>query len=404
MHSSPLRSQLEAFVRAESVAAGSKSQATHRPGAAVGQRSAGQIEYLPWGGPDERGRIDCEIIASLGPVELEYAAIRRGVALLDSPHRGTLMVTGSADQRRDFLNRMLTQELKGLSPGMARQAFWLNRAGRIEADLSVIELGDRMIIDVDLHQAASAAKTLSDFIFSEDVEIKDVSAQHHHIGVHGKSAFELLGLERDLDPLRAADITIGNVKVVVVRHDQTGEPGYELIVPLDDAATVWDRIHESKDSSRVRPIGWHAFNIARIEAGTPLFNIDFGPTNLPHETSVLRERVSFTKGCFLGQEIVARMENLGKPKQMLVGLKIQQDALPIGGAQVFSRDAGGGMGPEIGVVTSSALSPMLGAQPVAFAMLRSAHAEPGNTVLVGAEGELAPASVGPLRFWPPPSE
>jgi folate-binding protein YgfZ len=168
---------------------------------------------------------------------------------------------------------------------------------------------------------------------------------------------------------------------------------------------VWDALIEpahriSVTAPLARPIGWHAFNIARIEAGTPLFNIDFGPTNLPHETGLLSHRVSFTKGCYLGQEVVARLENLGKPKQILVGLKVQTDALPIAGAQVFEQNSDNSMGDQIGVVTSSTLSPMLGAVPIAFAMLKTTKATPGATVLVSAEGEQAPALISPLRFWP----
>ena len=177
-------------------------------------------------------------------------------------------------------------------------------------------------------------------------------------------------------------------------------------MPRDRAAAIWEFLLATdhivgQDKRRVRPIGWLAFNIARIEAGTPLFNIDFGPTNLPHESGILHDRVSFTKGCYLGQEIVARMESLGKPKQTLVGLKMQSDLLPVAGAQVFERGADDVMGQQIGIVTSSTLSPMLGAAPIAFAMLKTACAAAGAAVLVNAEGEQVKATVESLRFWSP---
>ena len=95
------------------------------------------------------------------------------------------------------------------------------------------------------------------------------------------------------------------------------------------------------------------------------------------------------------------MQNLGKPKQRLVGLRISRDLLPVAGAQVFERRADATMGDEVGVVTSSTLSPMLGAAPIAFAMIKTSHAALGSTVLVNAEGDQTEAVVGDLRFWPP---
>jgi folate-binding protein YgfZ len=127
-------------------------------------------------------------------------------------------------------------------------------------------------------------------------------------------------------------------------------------------------------------------------------NIDFGTTNLPHETGLLRNRVSFTKGCYLGQEIVARMESLGKPRQMLVGLRMAADLLPESGAQVFAIGENDSMGEQVGVVTSSTLSPMLGAAPIAFGMLKTTAAATGTSVFVNGEGSQAKATVGELQF------
>jgi folate-binding protein YgfZ len=208
----------------------------------------------------------------------------------------------------------------------------------------------------------------------------------------------------------AAQALIGGTNVVIARRDQTGETGLELIMPVEHAAAVWDQLLATDAAighgrRRVRPIGWHSFNIARIEAGTPLFNVDFGTTSLPHETGVLHDRVSFTKGCYLGQEIVARTEHLGRPKLNLIGLRMQANRLPVAGAQVFAaagEGTAGSIGDQIGVVTSSTLSPMLGAAPIAFAMVRASHAEIGRAVVVNAEGESCAAVIHPLRFWPGP--
>lgn len=421
LHDTPLRGKHEEYARMLQAASGPVVDPAQRPGAASGHRaitlSAGAPEYIPYG--DDPGSVvngqatspGCEIVASYGEVEPEYAAIRRGAGIMDCPHRGTLRITGAFNDRRDFLNRMVTQELKdlagGTDSGMVKQGFWLNRKGRIDADLTMMERGDEMFVDVDIHQAAGAVKTLSEFIFNEDVEIGDVSAQFHRMAVHGRLAAEVIAAAAGqgdfaLEPGGCGKVMIDGTNCIVFRRDETGEVGLHLIVPYDKAAGVWEFLVAAdhvvgEDKRRVRPIGWHAYNIARIEAGTPLMNIDFGPTNLPHETGVLRERVSFTKGCYLGQEIVARMESLGQPKQMLVGLKMRSDVLPIAGTNVFAKE-GDSLGPIIGTVTSSTLSPMLGATPIAFAMIKTAQAAPGNMVMVTGDGRESEAVVGLLRF------
>jgi folate-binding protein YgfZ len=159
---------------------------------------------------------------------------------------------------------------------------------------------------------------------------------------------------------------------------------------------------------RLRRAGWLALNVARIEAGTPLFNLDFGPSNLPAETGVLRDRVSFKKGCYLGQEVVARMDALGKPKQVLVGLRLDPPADPASptpqpahAARVFELGAPGTPGDEVGAVTSSTLSPMLGGAAIGFAQVKTKVGEhEGARVLVEAEGALRPATVqARLPFW-----
>jgi folate-binding protein YgfZ len=373
------------------------------------QAAPPQVEYVPYEPVGAEGPAACELVATFGEPESEYAAIRRGAGLFDSPHRGTILITGG--DRRDFLDRMLTQELKDLREGIVKPTFWLNRKGRIEADLLLIELSDRMLVDVDVYRAAYTVETLNEFLFSEDVTIADVTGAFHHLAVHGPRAQETVaeaaGGVLALNDLQARTISVAGVEVIAARRDQTGEVGLELIVPYDRAVKVWDSLlggdeASGRDTHRVRPVGWFALNIARIEAGTPLYGIDFGPDNLPHETGVLSDRVSFTKGCYVGQEIVARIESQGKPKQTLVGLRPARDLLPVAGSPVYApaEDDASGSGPQVGTVTSSTLGPMLGSAPIAFGMIQASHAEPETTVVVSAEGEHVEAAVGSLRFHP----
>jgi folate-binding protein YgfZ len=379
-----------------------------------------EVEWMPYGGAGSADAADAaeppEIVAGYGLLELEYAAFRRGAAVVERSCRGTVAVRGG--DRVEFLNRMVTQELKGMAAGDVRAGFWLNRKGRIEADLVFAEVPAAvdndafMLVDLDVHDAARTVTSLAAFLFNEDVHLADQTAAWGRLAVHGPEGAMLLSnagaddasLEALNADLRCVRTQLAGVPAVLVRRDQCGSPGVEVFVPVSGLARVWDALVSQHDATaggrrRARPAGWHAYNIARIEAGTPLHHVDFGTDSLPHESGVIGERVSFRKGCYLGQEVVARMESLGKPKQRLVGLRIAEDALPVAGSPVFELGADGAPGNPVGSITSSTLSPMLGASSVAFAMVRTAHAEPGTVLGVPAEGVRATATVQPrLRF------
>lgn len=288
----------------------------------------------------------------------------------------------------------MTQEVRKLADGSVARAFLTNRKGRIDADLVVVRLGDALLLDTLAHDVAAVREALEKMHFGEDVTFEPRAGSHARIGLHGpkaEGALKALGLSGAGDAWSAA---LGDARAEIWRSDEFGVAGFELSVPVAHAASLW----RSLATFGARPAGWFATNTARIEAGTPYFRIDFGPNNLPHESGVLASRVSFTKGCYPGQEVVARMHNLGKPKQRLVGLRIEADLLPVADAQVFAYAEGASLGDQVGVVTSSGIAPMLGAVPVAFAMLSSTAYTEGTRVLVNAEGEQAPAEVVPLAF------
>ncbi len=357
------------------------------------------------------------VVESFGEVEGEYAALRKSCVLIDLPQRGTLKITGR--DRLEFLGRMVTQELKGIAPFKARSAFWLNRKGRIDADLRLIELGEEMWADVDALVAADAARSLMSFVFSENVSVQDVGESMHRLALHGPSAPAVLeAASRPSAGPRLSALADGEAclvemagqRVIVDRRDTTGEIGLELLAEAKAAADVYAALLEAgvgDGSGRLRPAGWAAYNIARIEAGTPLFNIDFGPGNLPHETGILEQRVSFTKGCYLGQEVVARMQSLGHPKQRLVALRVDEPggrepgsdaAQPVSGSTVLKPESDGGG--AVGAVTSSTRSPMLGDAINCFAQVKWEATKPGTRLLVETDVGRTAAIVRPtLAFW-----
>lgn len=368
------------------------------------------------------------IVEAFDPIEIEYAAIRTHIAIFDQPHRATLVVRG--EERRSFLNRMLTQELgtksggKGLVPWTTTRSFWLNRKGRIDADLRLIELPDRTLIDVDIHAAERCRAGLDAYIITEDCRIEDVSSQYHRLSLHGPAAAALLAAActagsgpaiADIQPGQACAVQIGAAECVIDRQDSLGEIGLELLVPSSDVASVYellstpwsarDKNGVTPSTNRARRIGWAAMNIARVESGWPLYYVDFGPDSLPAESGgwTLKDRVSFTKGCYLGQEVVARMHALGHPKQQLVGLRLDDGLATdtpqaITGTPLHSGDSGDA--PVVGAITSSVLSPMLGQAAVAFAMIKWASAQPETILYAKMDGRMIRTTVQPsLRHW-----
>lgn len=388
---SPLRTLIEAEAAAKSSTA--PQAGADRPGAATGQRPPLEPEWLPWGpGTDETP--SPMLLATLGTIELEYAAIRRSVGRLDATHRGTVRLTG--DDRLDLLDRLLTQQVCDLQDGDIAEAFLLDRTGRVQSDLVVLHTADATWLDVDAHQAHLTATTLEAMCFGEDVAIAEVTGTHHRIELHGPSAGDVL-TAMGFEPPEPMHVTQRG-SMLLWRLDRVGVPGWAMCMPADDAPAIWMSISgPSSNGDRCgRTIGWYALNMARVETGEPMANIDFGTGNLPAETGVLHRRVSFTKGCYPGQEVVARMHNLGHPKQVLRTLVLDDDRLPIAGAQIFSGDDADLAAP-LGAVTSSAPAPLAGSRPVAMGMVRWLIATPGTRVQVMADGKGVEAHVQPIE-------
>ena len=357
--------------------------------------------FMPYA-PQDAEPIDvAQVVEGLRP---EYDALRGACLLIDTPHRGTLRVTG--DERAAFLNNMITQELSGLTPGRSCSSFWLSRQGRVEADLRLTETGDALWIGVDAHRAAHTASTLGEFIFAEDAVIEDATDTAHRATLCGPRATAALaaasGTDVTLEPDRAATLTIAGAAVTADRWDTAGVPGFELCTSAGDAAAVFAAIRDAGAAHGLTLGGWHAWNIARLEAGTPLYFLDFGPSSIPQETGCFESRVSLTKGCYLGQEVVARLHARGTPKQQLVGLDLgggPGGAHPMTGDLLYAPDDDA---KPVGAVTSATLSPAAHDRAIALAPVRTAHASPGTELVAHtASGTMTATVRAQLGVTPP---
>lgn len=367
-----------------------------------------EATFLPYGA-------DLQIVESYGEVEAEYAAIRKGVAVMDAPHRGVVILTGK--DRLSFLHNKVTNDTNRLQPGQGCYAYLLNLKGRITMDMNILQTEEATLVEMDHRLTSLFVEQMEKFIFTEDVRVLNGSEQLGRLSVIGPRAGELLkkvmdaGVETLDAPLRHARRLLGKATVTVFRNDLCGQQQYELIVPRDQLVGLWEILHEAgghghdggegDTSMTMRAIGWSAFNTARIEAGTPLFGIDITDNHLPMETGHWYLRaVSVTKGCYLGQEIVARMHAHQTVARLLVGFKVQTSGdgakLPVAGTDIFdpadSRT-------QIGIVTSSCMSPMLGYVPIGMGYVKKAFSAAGKEVEVLAEGSREKALISTLPLW-----
>ncbi|MAE61642.1 MAG: hypothetical protein CMJ49_09840 [Planctomycetaceae bacterium] len=327
---------------------------------------------------------EVEIVADFGSLEREYAAIRKTAGLLDCPQRGLIQLKGG--DRLEFLQRLISHDCGSLKPGEGRRALLLNGKGRIVTDMIVLEREAETWLDVDVHTVEPVMEALDHYLFADDVQLSDETSAMHRVSLHGPEAARLAGEVADAgdgEPAAYQHVTLtGEARSAAYRHDETGEVGMHLWSSVGLVAEVYGRLAAQEEREGLRTVGWLAFNTARIEAGMPIFNVDFGTDSLPHETGMVKELVSFTKGCYVGQEIVARMESLGHPAKLLVAFGADDDTEVVAGAPVFAESDAN---QAIGAVTSSTFSPLRGHTTVGLAIVKWGHHEPDTTLAAGAQ-------------------
>ncbi len=341
-----------------------------------------QAEFQPYG--------QIQIVSTFGEPQAEYAAIRKSAAIFDMPHRGVLELTGK--DRHSFLNNLLTNQIwdkekkVGLAPGQMTYGFFLNIKGRIVSDMNVIETGDRALVELDADRVESVRSAFDKYLFAEQVKMRSMVGELHALFVTGPDATELVEANQSIH----------------FRDDICGVPGYVLLVPTSAAGEVWDHFTKGEAGAyeedmrfrgRARPIGWAAFNATRIEAGRALFGIDFDESVLPAETGQFERAVSLTKGCYLGQEIVARMHARGQVARKIVGIRMESDALPVAGAKIYDDQQN-----EIGGITSSTISPILSNAAICLGIAKRPFFAAGTKLTIPAEGAMRVGDVVELPF------
>jgi folate-binding protein YgfZ len=332
----------------------------------------------------------------------QYHALRRSAGIVDRSSRGRLLLTGS--DRRSYLQGLLSNDIIALSAGGGCYATYLTAQGRMISDMRVFELGDALLVDLDGSLAQPVADRWSQFIFSEDVQVQNISLSTAEIGVYGPHAAEALvaALAAGATSREAADAALlrslpvysnarGSFRagpVTVMASDDIGVLGFDVVLPVERKQDL-ESLLQSGGASETSGA---AAEVCRIEGGRPLFLTDMHEDTIPLEAGIEDRAISLTKGCYVGQEIIIRVlhRGHGRVARKLVGLTLDRGAsVPARGAAIASGSR------DIGAVTSAVDSPDLG-RPIALGYVHRDFAQPGTAVEIGG----IPASVAALPFIP----
>jgi folate-binding protein YgfZ len=319
----------------------------------------------------------------------EYRAAREAAAFLDLSTRGKVEVTGPEAAR--FLHNLCTNDILHLPAGAGCEAFFTTAKAKVVAHVFLSHLasdkGDTFLLDVVPGQAAKLLQHLDHYLISEQVLFTDRTLALGQLHLAGPQALAVLkralGDLPELQPLQHTALpTTGMIR----RQDALGTTGFDLFLPAEQVAAVSQRLREAG----ARLVGPEAYDILRVEAGTPAFGPDIDEDRLVMEVGRTAQAICYTKGCFLGQEPIVMARDRGHVNRTLLGLKLHGSGPAAHGAKLL-RD-----GNEVGQVASSVVSPRLG--PIALAYLRRGSQEPGTVVEVQGDGATRTAEVASLPF------
>jgi glycine cleavage system T protein len=328
--------------------------------------------------------------ADYGDPAAEHEAVRERAGVIDRSDRGKIEVTGT--DRATFLHGLVSNDVKALTPGQGNESALLDSHGKVTALLSVHCLPDRLVLETDRELTGPLLSAIDRYLFSERAELEDVTADWGILTVAGPGARKIVeqalgAAVPDLARRHHVAVPWEGAEVRIVRTEETGEEGYDLWAPAPALGTLWERLREAG----ARPVGREAWDVLRVEAGVPRYGVDVDASTLLLEAS-LPEAYSLDKGCYLGQEVVARITYRGHVNRKIVGFRFGDRRVPPAGAPVLAE------GKEVGKITSAVVSPPLGVA-LALGFLRREQWEPGTRVQVQSGGELLTAEVAELPFY-----
>jgi folate-binding protein YgfZ len=314
---------------------------------------------------------------------------------VDLSFRGRLCVLGA--DRRSFLNGQVTQNVKDLKTGEGCYAALITAKGRMRSDLNIYCLEGELLLDFEPGLSAAVRARLEKHIIAEDAQVADAAPHYGLLSLQGPRAAAVLeglslrGPQKNFWAARFENVALG--EVYVANQPRFGTAGFDLFVAVEALPAAAKQVLTAARAAGGRLCGWAALETARIEAGIPRFGADMDGTNLPPEAGLDNRAVSYSKGCYVGQEVMARIRTYGQVAKTLRGLRLPDDlpALPNRGDKLFLG------GKEVGRITSAAASPALRANIALGYVWREAN-QTGTELLLETGGKKVPARIVDLPF------
>ena len=337
---------------------------------------------------------DWDLVAHFAnPIE-EHLAVRNGIGIIDLSHRGRFWLTG--EDRATFLHRINSNDVEGLKVGEGNCAMMLTNRGKIISDMKVCAFEDGIGVTTNAETTEILFKELDKYIIAEDVVLENCTDRTGIIAIHGPQSGHLvhtcLGIDvTELKEFHSICQEVNGNLIACFRSDETGEIGYELYVAAESMGWLWDTLLAKGREYNAKPIGLTALNSLRIEAGIPRYGAELSDSVIPLEAE-LEHAIDFEKGCYIGQEIVARMKYRGHPNRLLRGFEIECDTPPVKNDLIVDSDK------EIGWITSAVASPSLD-KTIALGYVRMAYTDAGSNVKIMTRDESFDATVKALPFY-----
>jgi folate-binding protein YgfZ len=319
----------------------------------------------------------------------EYRAARTRAALFDCSDSGKVEVAGR--DSAGFLHNLCTNDIKRLEVGQGCEAFLTTTQAKTVAMACIFRTEpEHFCLDSGRVQGAAIARHLDHFLVSEDAVIADQSDGLAQLHLAGPEAHRVLGsmaeAAGDAPELSVHRVKWPNAKLEIRKRSRLDTMGFDLIAEHAAAAALWEAI----TGAGAVPAGFEAYETMRIEAGIPEYGVDIDETNLPQETGLTERAVSFDKGCYIGQETIARIRAYGHVNRQLVRLTVAGLKAPKPGCKLFSGET------EIGRVTSACWAPSL-ESVVALGYVRRGFEQTGQSITVQDGEKTCAAVVSPLR-------
>lgn len=337
-----------------------------------------------------------EVPAQYGDWRAEYQAARQAVGLADLSHRGKVRVTG--EDRVKWLQGIISNDILPLQPGQGRYSSFLTHKGkmityfRCHLQPDAVWLED--VGEIGDHTFTSLRKFL---LYGTKAKMENCGETWGLLLVSGPKAAQTVksafGVEcGDLKPINAVTVQIAGQQALIIRTEETGEIDLEILLPADAVGSAWNALMEAGSTFGITPLGSHAREALRMEAGIPKAGPDLNEEIVPPEANLEGKAFSLSKGCYPGQEVVARMDTYGNVRRHLVGLILKNEAVPPKGSKLFSGDR------EVGWVSSAVFSPQQNAV-LAFGFPLRDFSAPDTALTVEVAGTRHEATVHTLPFY-----